>query len=115
MEGLADGLGAAWRRGAGAKVPDATGPQGGRNATGGGPVETVRTCPAQDLPEKLAIYCNEWKNQQALNAYRKSIREHGDKPFREEACAFIAEVEAGEEPASRGAAFTARLRKAGLL
>lgn len=86
-----------------------------RRSMAEGPQETVRTCPAQDLPDKMAIYCNEATNQKALNAYKKTIREHGAAPFREVACAFIAEVEAGEEPANRGAAFTARLRKAGLL
>ena len=63
-----------------------------------------------DLPQWAAEYCQEADLVQAVFAYKKAIRTIGPEAFRRELDSFVAEVEAGEEPDSRGRAFMARIQ-----
>ena len=63
-----------------------------------------------DLPPWAANYCQEADPNQAIRAHKKAIRTIGPEAFRRELDSFVAEVEAGEEPDSRGRAFMARIR-----
>ena len=56
-----------------------------------------------------AVDCREEHQSKTQNTFRKRWREMGDKAFRDELHTFMAELEAGEEPPNRGAAFNKRL------
>lgn len=61
------------------------------------------------LPGYAATFCKEADPNWAVATYKKAIRVIGPEAFRAELDTFVAEVEAGEEPESRGKAFTSRL------
>jgi hypothetical protein len=62
------------------------------------------------LPQWTADFCQEADPVQAVFAYKKAIRKIGSEAFRSELGSFAAEVQAGEEPDSRGKAFMARIQ-----
>lgn len=79
------------------------------------PKEGVYAVDAVLLPRFMAEYCGQGKDPYTLNTFDKAQRKLGNGDFRELAGQFVAECETGEEPRNRGAAFTARLKKAGLV
>jgi len=66
------------------------------------------------LPGAMAEYCHDHGNKQAVNAFKKAVRQD-EATTREKFRQFVAECEAGQEPNNRGAALTARLDYAGLV
>lgn len=73
------------------------------------PREGVLAIEADLLPQFLAEFCGEGRSAFAVNTFRKQCRDKGPDAVRTEAERFIAEIAAGEEPDSRGAALTVRL------
>ena len=80
------------------------------NSRGGDLKETIAGLSHDALPQWAVKYCQEADPNQAIRAYKKAIRIIGPEAFRKELDLFVAEVEAGEEPDSRGRAFMARIQ-----
>ena len=76
----------------------------------GGLKEKIACLSHEALPQWAAEYCHEADPNQAIRAHKKAIRTIGPEAFRSELDSFVAEVEAGEEPDSRGRAFMARIQ-----
>lgn len=74
--------------------------------------EYINSVCTSDLPFFATWYCGEQKNVRAADIYGRFIRKHGGMSFRQLIERFIADVESGEEPAVRGAAFMARIQRA---
>lgn len=64
------------------------------------------------LPEFALWYCGEQDNARARAAYSKFVRVYGAAAFRGTLERFVADCESGEEPAVRGAALMAALKRA---
>jgi hypothetical protein len=76
----------------------------------GGLKEKIAGLSHEALSQWATAYCQEADPNQAIRAHKKAIRTIGPEAFRRELDSFVAEVEAGEEPDSRGRAFMARIR-----
>lgn len=76
------------------------------------PKEGIHNLPALELPRFMVEFCGERGNALTAGTFKKYFRELGNDGFRTVAAAFVAECAVGEEPSNRGAAFTARLKKA---
>ena len=72
--------------------------------------ETIAGLSHEALPQWAANYCHEADPVQAVFVFKKAIRAIGPELFRRELDSFVAEVEAGEEPKTRGRAFNARIQ-----
>ena len=62
-----------------------------------------------DIVRLAAAICGESKSAYTRNTFQARYRVIGDHAFRSEVASFFAELHAGEEPARRGKALTARL------
>ena len=86
----------------------------GRSESESGRVGIDRYEDCHDLsrdPVELAVaFCLEDDPKKARRSYRRQFTRIGEYAFRQELARFWGEVNAGEEPRNRGAAFTARLK-----
>lgn len=76
------------------------------------PYGYIATIPNMSLPDFAAWFCCEPDNDKAKRRYGAFCKERGSARFRSLLVSFVGEVNAGEEPDNRGAAFTRRVMDA---